>query len=64
MWRTWIDYSRFHELFQRYRSTGETFAALDYLADTPHWAVFGAKERGFDPQETRWRRKEKVNQGC
>ena len=63
-WKTWIDYSRFHELFQRYNATGETFTALDYMADTPSWAVYGSKERGFDPSETRWRRKEKVSQGC
>uniref|UniRef100_H2YWM4 tRNA 4-demethylwyosine synthase (AdoMet-dependent) n=1 Tax=Ciona savignyi TaxID=51511 RepID=H2YWM4_CIOSA len=63
-WRTWIDYARFHELFQRFRATGESFTALDYTATTPAWAVLGADERGFDPQETRWRRKEKVTQGC
>uniref|UniRef100_H2YWM5 S-adenosyl-L-methionine-dependent tRNA 4-demethylwyosine synthase TYW1 n=1 Tax=Ciona savignyi TaxID=51511 RepID=H2YWM5_CIOSA len=56
-WRTWIDYARFHELFQRFRATGESFTALDYTATTPAWAVLGADERGFDPQETRWRRK-------
>ncbi|XP_076816454.1 S-adenosyl-L-methionine-dependent tRNA 4-demethylwyosine synthase TYW1-like isoform X2 [Clavelina lepadiformis] len=64
VWKTWIDYSRFHELFQRYQATGELFTAEDYMAETPSWAVIGSKERGFDPEETRWRRKEKVSQGC
>uniref|UniRef100_F6V9G2 S-adenosyl-L-methionine-dependent tRNA 4-demethylwyosine synthase TYW1 n=1 Tax=Ciona intestinalis TaxID=7719 RepID=F6V9G2_CIOIN len=54
-WNTWIDYSRFHELYQRYQATGECFTALDYMKKTPPWALFGAKERGFDPVETRWR---------
>lgn len=31
-----------------------TFSAEDYAAETPHWAVFGAPERGMDPLETRW----------
>jgi len=27
------------------------------MAKTPEWAVYGAEERGFDPNETRWMRK-------
>lgn len=54
-WHTWIDYEKFHELVE----SGEPFEALDYVAPTPHWAVFGAKERGFDPEEVRWSRKNK-----
>lgn len=54
-WHTWIDYDKFHELVD----SGEPFEALDYVAPTPHWAVFGAKERGFDPEEIRWSRKNK-----
>ena len=67
-WKTWIDYDRFHELIQRYYTTGETFSSLDYMATTPAWAVFGAQEQGFDPQEKRWFRKGKaeinVEGGC
>jgi len=69
-WMTWIDYARFHELVQRYYLTdgAETFTGLDYMKETPNWAVFGSEERGFDPLETRWRRKGKleanVDGGC
>ena len=67
-WRTWIDYDRFHELVSRFHVTGESFSSLDYMAETPAWAVFGAKEQGFDPQEKRWFRKGKaevnVEGGC
>ena len=39
--------------------TGETFASTDYMAETPDWAVFGSTERGFDPEMTRFHRKNK-----
>ena len=35
------------------------FSANDYMAKTPDWAVFGAKEQGFDPAEERFYRKKK-----
>ena len=43
-----------------------TFSAIDYMAKTPSWAVFGAKEQGFDPIETRFHRKKKSKDigGC
>lgn len=64
-WNTWIDYERFHELVQRFYQTGESFTSLDYTAPLPHWAVFGAKERGFDPRDTRMlRRSKKDISGC
>lgn len=61
LWNTWIDYEKFHELMGRYEESGgqETFTTEDYMAPTPHWAVFGAQEQGFDPAETRFRRKAK-----
>ncbi len=40
--------------------SGEEFTAMDYMAETPAWAVYGARERGFDPVETRWSRKDKA----
>ena len=61
---------RFHELVERYNATdgAETFTGLDYALETPTWAVYGSNERGFDPQEKRWRRKGKleanVDGGC
>jgi len=48
-WHTWIDYDRFHELV----NSEEDFDALDYMAPTPNWALYGSDEAGFDPKETR-----------
>lgn len=48
-WHTWINYERFNELV----SSGKSFDAMDYLAETPSWAVYGSEEAGFDPEETR-----------
>ena len=65
---TWIDYPRYHELLAAYNeSNGEKgFSDVDYMAPTPHWAVFGDENRGFDPAETRWHRKKKKKDvgGC
>lgn len=60
-WHTWIDYPKFHQLFRAFEESGgtKTFSAVDYLAPTPNWALFGSKERGFDPGETRFHRKNK-----
>ncbi|XP_045731428.1 S-adenosyl-L-methionine-dependent tRNA 4-demethylwyosine synthase TYW1 isoform X1 [Mirounga angustirostris] len=67
-WWTWIDYNRFQELMQEYEDSGgsATFSSKDYVAKTPHWALFGACERGFDPKDTRYQRKNKSKDisGC
>lgn len=67
-WWTWIDYERFQELVQAYDESGgqQTFSALDYVAKTPSWALFGAQEQGFDPAETRFQRRNKSKDisGC
>ncbi|KAL2766147.1 S-adenosyl-L-methionine-dependent tRNA 4-demethylwyosine synthase TYW1 [Daubentonia madagascariensis] len=67
-WWTWIDYNRFQELIQEYEDSGgsKTFSAKDYMAKTPHWALFGASERGFDPKDTRYQRKNRSKDmsGC
>ncbi|KAG9492593.1 hypothetical protein GDO78_000867, partial [Eleutherodactylus coqui] len=67
-WWTWIDYERFQELIRTYeKSRGtETFTALDYIAKTPTWALYGSNERGFDPVDTRFQRKNKTKDisGC
>lgn len=34
-------------------AVGEPFGSEDYMAPTPEWAVYGALEGGFDPQEMR-----------
>jgi len=62
---TWIDYDKFHELMRAYNESGgkKTFTAAEYMAPTPPWAVFGAKEQGFDPVETRFHRKKKKDIG-
>jgi len=40
--------------------------AQDYAQKSPSWAVYGSNERGFDPEETRWQRKNKQKDisGC
>lgn len=48
-WHTWIDYDRFHDLVAK----GCEFSAMDYMAPTPDWALYGSEEAGFDPLETR-----------
>jgi len=59
-WKTWIDYDKFHELAARHvEDPSFTFKVEDYAAETPSWALFGANEEGFDPTETRHRRKNK-----
>lgn len=54
-WHVWIDYEKFHSLL----ASGKPFTAVDYQAPMPHWAVFGASERGFDPTEDRVSRAKK-----
>ncbi|KAF9914420.1 S-adenosyl-L-methionine-dependent tRNA 4-demethylwyosine synthase [Lobosporangium transversale] len=54
-WYTHIDYDKFFDLVE----SGEKFTSLDYMAETPSWAYFGAPEGGFDPEETRYFRKSK-----
>jgi len=34
----------------------ESFVTTDYMLPTPSWAVYGAHEAGFDPQETRFKK--------
>ena len=68
-WYTFIDYERFQELVKEYDRNGTTFTSMDYIAKTPAWALFGAKEEGFDPKELRHMRKKnnntnKDNSGC
>ncbi|XP_070685093.1 S-adenosyl-L-methionine-dependent tRNA 4-demethylwyosine synthase TYW1 [Pempheris klunzingeri] len=67
-WRTWIDYERFQELVRAHEESAgqQSFSALDYMAKTPSWALFGAHEQGFDPADTRFQRRNKTKDisGC
>ncbi|XP_034722849.1 S-adenosyl-L-methionine-dependent tRNA 4-demethylwyosine synthase TYW1 [Etheostoma cragini] len=67
-WWTWINYERFQELVQAHEESGgkQGFSALDYMAKTPSWALFGASEQGFDPADTRFQRRNKSKDisGC
>ncbi len=59
-WRTWIDYDKFHRLAARNAEDPTfTFGVEDYVEDTPSWALFGAEEEGFDPTDTRHRKKKR-----
>jgi tRNA wybutosine-synthesizing protein 1 len=57
-WYTFIDYERFHDLYNEYLRSGAQFTSMDYIAKTPSWALFGAQEGGFDPADTRHYRKQ------
>ncbi|XP_048413216.1 S-adenosyl-L-methionine-dependent tRNA 4-demethylwyosine synthase TYW1 isoform X2 [Stegostoma tigrinum] len=66
-WWTWIDYDHFQHLVKENKenNSSKMFCAEDYMAKTPSWAVFGAKQRGFDPVDTRFLRKRKKDiSGC
>lgn len=64
-WWTWIDYDKFQELVSKYSETdgAAVFESKGYMKRTPDWAVYGAKEQGFDPVETRWHRHAGKNMG-
>eukprot|EP01094_Clydonella_sp_ATCC50884_P021096 TRINITY_DN4551_c0_g1_i1.p1 TRINITY_DN4551_c0_g1~~TRINITY_DN4551_c0_g1_i1.p1 ORF type:complete len:751 (-),score=332.19 TRINITY_DN4551_c0_g1_i1:51-2303(-) len=51
-WYTWIDFERFSQLV----AGGEPFSSADYMAETPEWGVYGHRQRGFDPAETRYKK--------
>jgi hypothetical protein len=36
--------------------SGEPFKSQDYMAVTPSWAVYGAEEGGFDPDQSRFKK--------
>jgi len=54
-WNTWIHYEKFHECIL----SKKPFKAQDYMAETPQWALWDAQEEGFNPNETRFRKKKK-----
>lgn len=49
VWHTWINYEKFHDLV----ASGRDFSAMEYMAPTPEWALYGSDEAGFDPKDTR-----------
>jgi tRNA wybutosine-synthesizing protein 1 len=51
-WCTWIDYDKFQDLV----AAGKPFTSEEYTMPTPSWAVYGAQEKGFNPNETRVRK--------
>ncbi|XP_065882077.1 S-adenosyl-L-methionine-dependent tRNA 4-demethylwyosine synthase [Euphorbia lathyris] len=51
-WFTWIDYEKFHDLV----ASGKPFNSNDYMVATPSWAVYGAAEGGFDPDQSRYKK--------
>lgn len=53
-WHTHIDYPRFFELLE----SGEEFDDLDYVKPTPEWAYWESEQAGFNPEDTRYNRKE------
>jgi tRNA wybutosine-synthesizing protein 1 len=52
VWHTWIDFDKFLEL----QAKGDSFTSDQYMWPTPDWAVFGHEQRGFDPEEIRFKK--------
>ncbi|CUM62605.1 uncharacterized protein PRCAT00000158001 [Priceomyces carsonii] len=52
-WFTHIDYPKFFELLK----SGKEFIDLDYIKETPAWAVWGSNEAGFNPEDVKYDRK-------
>ncbi|KAG4305406.1 hypothetical protein PORY_000962 [Pneumocystis oryctolagi] len=52
-WYTHIDYDRFFELIE----SNMPFSVMDYISETPSWAYFNSVHGGFNPEDTRWKRK-------
>lgn len=52
-WHTHIDYPKFFELLE----SGKEFVDLDYVKETPEWAVWGSEGAGFNPEDTKYDRK-------
>ncbi|RAL53635.1 hypothetical protein DM860_012250 [Cuscuta australis] len=59
-WFTWIDYDKFHDLV----ASGRPFSSGDYMAPTPSWAVYGAEEGGFDPDQSRFKKERHHNRSA
>lgn len=53
-WFTHIDYDRFFRLLE----SKQSFDKMDYISETPEWAYFGSEQGGFNPDDTRYNRKE------
>lgn len=56
-WFTHIDYPKFFELV----NSGKEFGPMDYIAETPEFALYGSKHQGFNPEDVRFRRKAAEN---
>lgn len=37
-------------------ASGRPFTSKDYMTPTPSWAVYGAEEGGFDPEQLRFKK--------
>ncbi|KAG7663009.1 YPO7 [[Candida] subhashii] len=52
-WHTHIDYPKFFEMLEQ----GKEFVDIDYVKETPDWAVWGSEGAGFNPEDTKYDRK-------
>ncbi len=41
---------------RRITKAASSFSSTDYMAITPQWALYKSTERGFDPEEQRFRK--------
>lgn len=54
-WHTHIDYPKFFQLLE----SGAEFGPMDYISETPEFALFGSESKGFNPEDVRFVRKKK-----
>ncbi|XP_070712363.1 S-adenosyl-L-methionine-dependent tRNA 4-demethylwyosine synthase TYW1-like, partial [Pempheris klunzingeri] len=60
-WHTWIDYDKFQILYKDWKNgklnEESDFNDMSYIKETPEWALFNSEKRGFDPNDTKFERK-------
>lgn len=51
-WHTWIDFDKFSKL----STSGKPYTYMDYIEKTPSWALYNSTEKGFDPNQKRFKK--------
>ena len=55
VWKTWIDFPKFHELYHEYLKTGKEFTSDDYMLETPQVGLSGKGTLHAMPEDKRKR---------
>jgi len=53
IWKTWIDFPKFHQLYEEYLKTGKEFTSDDYRLKTPQVGLSGSGTLARMPEEVR-----------